>query len=157
MHNNNARLESILHQLKIPSTATPRLLNIGCGAFVESALLREFFPAWTMIGLDIIRLKKKSVWQVQADAVHLPFACTFGLILIRHPDVNKYPERWKAVLENLPHFLDGILLVTTYTFDELSFVRGCTHLPQTLISEQSLSAVPFAGEDKFFVAYARGS
>ncbi len=150
MLNSDARLISLIQQLPL-RPQPPRLLSIGCGAFVEAGALQTLFPDWAVIGLDIMRLKKNAVWKVQADAVHLPFACTFGLILIRHPDVNKYPERWKTIFETLPAYLHGVLLVTTYTLDELSFVK--THLPLTHISlsEAPLAPVDLVGRDRYYI------
>lgn len=58
MLNSNARLVSIIRRLPI-SQQSPRLLNIGCGAFVEAPALRKLLPGWAVIGLDIVRLKKK--------------------------------------------------------------------------------------------------
>lgn len=151
MLNSNARLVSIIRRLPI-SQQSPRLLNIGCGAFVEAPALRKLLPGWAVIGLDIVRLKKNSAWLIQADAVHLPFACKFGLILVRHPDVNKYPERWKTIFENLPAYLDGVLLVTAYTFDEIEFVRNHLDLPPISVSEPPLAPVDLVGRDKYYVS-----
>ncbi|MBZ0308017.1 MAG: hypothetical protein K8I82_18260, partial [Anaerolineae bacterium] len=84
-------------------------------------------------------------------AVHLPFACTFGLILIRHPDVNKYPDRWKTIFETLPAYLNGVLLVTTYTLDELCFVKNQLQLPPVPFAEAPLAPVDLVGRDRYYI------
>lgn len=156
MRNNNTRLLGLIKQLPIDAHTTPRLLNIGCGAFVEAPALEQMLPHWTIIGLDIVPLKQKPVVQIQADGLRLPFNCEFGLILIRHPDVAKYPERWKAIFENLSPYLNGALLITTYTIDEADFVRRRVKLPRLMLYESKLSPVNLAGQDKFFAAYHCG-
>lgn len=153
-----ARLESLLARLPVPP-APPRSLSIGCGSFAEYSLLANRWGAWLHVGLDWDRTAlgeaQHEAGRLNANALHLPFACRFALILIRHPDVARYPQQWGAILGDVPRWLvqNGVLLITTFTAAELSFAQVYCSLPRLALAELSLAPPNLVSHDRFFLAY----
>lgn len=155
------RFASLLDQLAFP---IKRSLSIGCGSYPEFASLYECHPRALHIGLDrdMFALKGNAGFQpfldqqpalIQANGLRLPFACKFDLILIRHPDVAKLSESWTTILQQIPFYLEKVLLITTYSLDEYEFVRHRVTLPAYPLNENALTPVDLVGHDKFVLAY----
>ena len=146
-----SRFAALLDQLTLPEIPR-RTLSIGCGAFTEYALLHQRWRGWLHLGIDWDREALRTAPQetvIVADAQQLPFACDFGLILIRHPDVIKCPHNWTAIIQQAPRFLahEGVLLITTYSLQEWDFVQRIIKL-QT-IDTANLPPIDLVGRDKF--------
>jgi SAM-dependent methyltransferase len=94
-----------------------------------------------------------------ADAARLPLAAhvRFDLIVVRHPDVARLPDRWRAVCAALPGRLtrQGVVLITTYTPDEQAWMQTALRrhglLPQPVSPD--LAPVDLAGHDRFVRVY----
>ena len=125
---NLSRFASVLRQL--PLLVAPSILDLGCGTARCALAIQERWPDVTPIGLDCdqaaLRHGPNAFAPVQADLRALPLhAGQFGLILIRHPDVDRAPESWRAAIQVTPALLcvGGILLVTCYSLAELDQIK----------------------------------
>lgn len=155
MPGNNPRLAALLQQLTLPDQPR-RTLHIGCGAFSEYPLLIARWPDYQHIGVDwerdALRLASRQA-VIQANGAHLPFGCHFSLILIRHPDVFKYPPVWTSILQTCGAHLaeDGLLVVTLYSLEEWAFVQEAMTLPCYQMDTLGLPAINLIGEDRYVV------
>ena len=152
----NQRLLSLLRQL--PS---PRLVyDLGCGGCDDVATYRAAWGNIPILGLDYDRAAlcyahdlDPSLLLVEADLNALPLLPRADLILIRHPDVHRYPDTWKQVCANLAHWLvsPSLLLVTTYTAPEFDLMRRWldARLIAVPINIAALDAVGLDGRDRY--------
>jgi hypothetical protein len=156
----SARFASILHQLHLVDDP-PRSLNIGCGDFPEFKHLRDHRPAWTHIGLDpdlnALRRASHASPRLCADGVRLPFAITFSLLVIRHPDVARNRAAWQGIFVDVPQLLarDALLLVTSYDLDEIEFAQQSIRLRYVPLNEARLAPPDLAGRDRFALVFRR--
>ncbi len=160
------RLESILRTL--PAIATPRVLNVGCGAFPSALSLRKVFPDWQIFGLDLDRQALRQahdsdsgLYLVQADMRDLPqvMHARFGLVLVRHPDLFRHPQAWEAVIPRLPAMLapGGVLLITLYSPHEAAMLTGYKLPAPDPLREASLVSVDLVGRDRYVCLYHANS
>ena len=139
----------------------PRSLNTGCGEFPEHDLLAALWHDWLHVGIDIERHNlprpHPCIAFVQADSAALPFACGFSLIIIRHPDLDKYSERWQVILRNASSYVvcGGVLLVTVYALHERDFAAQYITMQPLELNENALSAPDLTGHDRFVLAYVK--
>ncbi len=156
------RLESVLQQLT--QDTAPRVLNVGCGAFPSAPTLRRARPGWALYGIDTNRAALRQARAsdprlrlLQADIRTLPHILhqTFGLILVRHPDLFRHPQTWEDVIPRLPAMLapGGALLVTLYSPHEAAILAGFDLPPPAKLDEDALVAVDLAGRDRFVQVY----
>jgi SAM-dependent methyltransferase len=154
------RLAKVLQNLPIPPSPQ-RTLNIGCGEFHEAEFFCQHWAGWLHIGLDwdYLALDNASpaVGRIQANALYLPFACDFSLILIRHPNIPHHPDNWSRILQNIPARLAprGILLVTAYHLDERDFIHRHVSLPTQSIGPHDLAPLDLVGRDRYLLAYVQ--
>ncbi len=157
-----SRLRSILEQLPM-AALPPRLLNVGCGEWEEAATLRQMLPGWTFYGIDLDSAALRRALQsdprlrlVQGDAIHIPglLRASFGLILVRHPDLFRRTA-WRRILPALPHQLapGGYLLITLYAPEEAEHIRAVPLPPLTPLDGRALAAPDLAGHDRFPLLY----
>lgn len=156
------RLESILHQL--PQSTATCVLSVGCGTFPSALTLRRTRPGWTLYGIDMDRAALCQALEndprlclVQADIRDLPDVLrrSFGLIMVRHPDLFRHPQTWEAVIPRLPAMLapGGTLLITLYSPHEASILDGFG-LPQRLaLDDDALLSVDLVGRDRYVSAF----
>ncbi|HLY28335.1 MAG TPA: class I SAM-dependent methyltransferase [Aggregatilineales bacterium] len=155
LQDDTARLRSILARLPTPRLA----LEIGCGGRPGSDASTG--ESWIDFDLDLSALRSArrrfpSNRYLQANGCWLPFATHFDLILIRHPDLEQYPDSWQAILESVPAILNpsGSLVVTVYSFSELEHIRRWLKygpLRCELPPERELDAPGLAGRDRFVI------
>lgn len=157
------RLRSVFDQL--PLDGLPRrLLNVGCGDYPSLPIVTDTLPAWTSLGLDLDlpalrraarRLPRPPV--VQADAARLPFArnASFGLIMVRHPDVFRRRTAWSRLLPTLAGRLapNGLLVITVFTGGEVALIRRLPLPPHLALNETALASPDVAGHDRFVLAF----
>ena len=162
------RLRATLMALFPPPAAVRLVLSVGCGSFPTAGPLRRLFPAAMLVGidhsLDDLRAGRgrwgvADVRLIGGDAARMPLAgmARFDLILIRHPDVDRHPERWRQVCRALPRVLSpgGRVLVSCYAAHEMAAIRagliagGAKPLPARL----SLAPVDLIGQDRWLVGF----
>src|SRR5579859_4236921 len=104
---------------------------MGCGAAVSALALQSRYPRAALYGLDhkpeILKNAPLAIRPVQADLRTLPFKWrSLGLILVRHPDLIRWPDGWRRAFEAVPVLLasGGILLATCYSLPELERIRA---------------------------------
>jgi hypothetical protein len=110
------------------------LLELGCGVWADRSALREAFPAAQLYGVDRVllpigarRLGTRSLF-IQADIRALPFStmpARWPLIIIRHPDVDRWHAAWHEVVPLICTMLrpGGAVLVTTYFVGEATLIN----------------------------------
>ncbi len=159
-----ARLRSVLRLLPA-ERLPPRLLNVGCGPFPAARTLHGARADWTLWGLDrdghALRIARRAhsdlpLVLVRADARTLPglLRGTFGLVIIRHPDLHRR-RAWQAILPRLGELVapGGALLVTLYAAAEADLLPTRT-LPSLLpLDEAALAPVALDGWDRYVFAY----
>ena len=157
------RLRSVLLQLPTPRDAR-RILNVGCGAYPCARTLHGARPGWVRWGVDwdgdALRRARQAdpgLRLVQADARHGPgvLRTTFGLVVVRHPDLFRHRAAWERIMATLPDLLapGGALLITLYAPEEVALVQDVERLPVWPVDEGRLAPVDLAGHDRFVVAY----
>lgn len=160
------RLACILAQL--PPIHTPRALNVGCGAYSSVHTLRQHHPTWALYGLDrdaralrIAHRHDPALRLIQADARTLPglLRATFGLILVRHPDLFRHQLDWYAILHDLPALLaaDGVLLLTVYGLDEVDLLHTFRLPARLRLDESQFASANHAGQDRYAFAWSARS
>lgn len=166
-----SRLRAVLSQLPLTGVP-PRVLNAGCGDFPSMWTLRAALPDWMIVGMDrdasVLRRARSdmpldpdpALHLIQADARDLPhlFRASFGLIMIRHPDLFRNRAMWENTIPALPGMLapGGALLITLYAPEEAEMI-STLDLPHPLtgFDNGSLPRVDLAGRDRFVRVYAR--
>ena len=123
------RFTGILCQL--PVLPVPRVLDLGCGTARCAVAIQRRWPEVRFYGLDWVTTNVQknipSAAVIQGDLRALPLRRQqFGLVVIRHPDVDCAPQGWQSALHIIPELLseDGLLLVTCYSLAELDRIRG---------------------------------
>ena len=156
-----ARLQSALAQLPLDDLP-PHVLNVGCGAYPSANTLGELLPGWTRYGVDIdgaalARARCPDLHLIQADARYLPVRASFGLVIIRHPDLYRSYTAWAQIMPSLPALLapGGLLLITLYAPEEVELIRALSLPPAYALN--GLSSADFAGHDRFVLAYRNAS
>jgi SAM-dependent methyltransferase len=161
----DARLRSILAQLPLRGLPA-RALDVGCGAFPSAEALRETLPGWTIYGLDrdgeaLRRARQEAPFLrlIRADARDLPglLRATFGLIVVRHPDLFRYRAAWSQIIAALPGLLapGGALLIALHAPEEVEIVRALDLPPALPLDDFALPPADLAGHDRFALAYRR--
>ena len=156
-----ARLRSLLAQLPLDSLP-PRALEVGCGAYPAARVLAEVLPGWVLYGIDCdgealrhARQEAPSLRLLQADALQLPglLCARFGLILVRHPDLYRHLDTWRAIIGGLPSLLPprGVLVITLYTPEEVDAIHLPGLPPLFPLDENALAPVDLDGRDRFVV------
>ena len=119
----------LVHRL---TTAAPaRILDLGCGPGNSTAVLRKYFPAAELIGVDnspaMIEQAKQGVkstklyFSVQ-DMFHLPYADeSFDVVIVANalhivPEPEKALSEIRRVLKD-----DGVLVAPTFTHADNAF------------------------------------
>lgn len=162
------RLHSLLAQL--PQRHS--LLDLGCGTCAEF-LIYFAAGAQRVCGVDWDQLALRAAQRVQrlhqvawlrliyADLREVAFAPhAFDAILIRHPDIERAPSVWQAVLGRLPRWLKphSRLLITTYSLSELAHMRALCAAISALraapLDEQLLAPAALSGRDSYALCYA---
>jgi trans-aconitate methyltransferase len=154
-----SRLHSLLSALPTASLP-PFLLDVGCGDDASNLTIRTALPAWTLYGIDLdhaallrARQQKPAPHLIQADARHLPglLHSSFGLILVRHPDLFRHRAAWSQIIPTLPASLapGGFLVITLYAPEEVEFIRTLPLPPAYQLDEHALAAPDLAGHDRF--------
>jgi hypothetical protein len=143
---------------------------LGCGACPDAAIYHAVCPGARIVGADIDRVALKRarqlvftapwLWPLQADVRALPFKAGFDLLLVRHPDVDRFRSAWEQVLSVLPRFLTtpGWVLVTTYGVTEIEAARNWlsrTELTPVPLLEERLVGAGLAGRDRFALAWRK--
>ncbi len=100
------------------------------------------------------------LWLLRADVDALPFSASFGLILVRHPDIDRRGDAWRQALTGLPRLLTtpGFVLVTTYSVAEIEAARGwiySTDLTPFPILEDRLTGSGPTGRDRLALAWRK--
>lgn len=160
------RLESVLRQL--PVVDTPRVLSVGCGTYPCAFTLRHVHPAWALYGVDIdmralrqAREADRGLRLVQADMRDLPglLRTSFGLILVRHPDLFRHPQAWETVIPRLLSMLapDGWLVVTVYSSHESAILDDLALPPPQPLNDRALAVVDIIGRDRYIHLYHANS
>lgn len=156
---NLARLHSLL--IALPGVdLPPLLLNVGCGDFSSNLTIRTALPGWTLYGIDLdhaalvrARQQNPAPQVIQADATNLPglLHATFGLILVRHPDLFRHRAAWSRIIPALPVSLapGGFLVITLYAPEEVELIRTLRLPPAYPLDERTLAAPDLAGHDRF--------
>jgi SAM-dependent methyltransferase len=157
----SARLRSALAQSP-RAGLPPRLLNVGCGAYHSAAALREERPGWARYGVDLDGAALRHAHDqtpdlrlVQADARCLPalLHTSFGLVLVRHPDLYQCRAAWNQVIPALPALLapGGVLLIALYMPEEVDIIRALDLPPAYPLN--GLAPVDLAGHDRYLLAF----
>ncbi|NDJ77328.1 MAG: class I SAM-dependent methyltransferase [Chloroflexi bacterium] len=158
------RLRSVLEQLP-GANLPPRLLNVGCGAYLCARTLHGARPGWARYGLDWRAAALREAHErepdlrlVQADARELPglLHTRFGLVLARHPDLYRQRAAWAVILPALLDLLapGGVLLVTVYGAEEIELLDTWALPPGPPLDHTLLAPVDLAGQDRFVLAFA---
>lgn len=158
----SARLRSALIQIPLDGLS-PRLLDVGCGAYPAADTLRGTLPGWTLYGVDVdvdalrrARLRAPDLHLIQADARGLPalLRATFGLILVRHPDLYRNRAAWSRIIPALPVLLGpgGVLLVALFAPEEVDIIRALDLPPAFPLD--GLAPVDLAGQDRYLLAFS---
>jgi trans-aconitate methyltransferase len=140
------------------------LLDVGCGEYPSAETLRDRLPEWALYGIDLDRdaLRRArthfpDLRLVQADARHLPalLHTTFGLILVRHPDLFRRRAAWSRIIPTLPDLIapGGALLITLYAPEEVELIRALRLPPVYALN--GLASADFAGHDRYVLAFSR--
>jgi SAM-dependent methyltransferase len=152
-----ARLQSALAQLPLDDLP-PRVLNVGCGEYPSAHILAEALPGWTLYGVDIDgdalrRADRPDLHLIQADARCLPLRVSFGLVLVRHPDLYRSYTAWAQIMPSLVAHLapDGLLLITLYAPEEVELIRALSLPP--VYALDGLAFADVAGHDRYVLAY----
>jgi hypothetical protein len=165
------RLRAVLTHLPL-NGVPPRLLDAGCGDFPSMHTLRAALPGWMIMGLDRDGLALRRAHRalqanpdpalhlIQADVRALPVAyrASFGLIMIRHPDLFRNRAVWEQTIPALPGLLapGGVLLITLYAPEEAEAVSAFKlPVPLTGFDNGLLPRVDLAGQDRFVKVYVR--
>src|SRR5579864_132780 len=89
------------------------------------------WPEARIFGLDrtVAGIQKQHLTGIviQGDLRTLPLRRRqFGLVVIRHPDVDRASESWQNAVRTVPDLLceSGLLLVTCYSLAELDRIRS---------------------------------
>ncbi len=148
------RFASILRALT--PLPMPRILDLGCGDGRCAGALKAYFPDAAIYGVDhdlaALRNMRIGIQAVLADVRALPFASRFGLIVIRHPNVDRAFVAWQQALSKVETRLaeGGILLITCYSAPEAERLRGwlppLTALP---IATAVLAPIDLVGHDRY--------
>jgi hypothetical protein len=151
-----ARLASLLDLLPIPESPL-HSLNIGCGRALEYSLMAARWGNWLHIGLDFNQeeLREAPLTRVRGDGAFPPFPPqSFAFILVRHPDVIRRREKWRAVFPRLPELLvsGGVLALTAYSLFEYDFARDALPLHLLPISMGDLAPIDMVGRDRYVLA-----
>jgi spermidine synthase len=147
------------------------LLIVGPGRYEVCVDLLTLFPRSRLTAIDINpaviehladRLSEygERVHTVTGNAADLPEAAPgpYNLVVIRHPDVARASETWQKAITACASEMSagGMLVVTTYSLPEASFVdRAAEALPLTMRSGSPYTAIPVAlqGNDRYILAY----
>ncbi len=163
------RFTSLLGTLPDLPVDGARILDIGCGAAQCATALQKRYPGALLYGVDYdiqaLRTTPHAVKRIAADACALPFArCSarhsglFGLIIIRHPNVDRAPVAWQQVIRAAPAYLcdspASRLMLTCYSASEADRVRGWLrelplHSALITASEAGLAIPDRVGHDRF--------
>ncbi len=152
----SARILSIIEQLSGLLPAPCRVLELGCG---DCPVIHEkFIPVHVELDLDSLHLARQSFPSaalIQADIRCLPFSVRFGLVVARHPDVDRHCRDWEHTFRTSGGLLvqHGILLVTAYGLPEIELIAGwlspLAHIP---LDMAQLAPPDLAGRDRFVIA-----
>jgi SAM-dependent methyltransferase len=155
------RLQSALAQLPLDDLP-PRVLNVGCGAYPSAQPLSQALPGWTLYGVDVDgeplrRARCPDLHLIQADARYLPVRASFGLVIIRHPDLYRSYTAWAQIIPSLPALLapGGLLLITLYAPEEVELIRALSLPPAYCLN--GLASADLAGYDRYVLAYRNAS
>ncbi|HVO42688.1 MAG TPA: hypothetical protein VMT34_08700 [Aggregatilineales bacterium] len=156
----SARLASLFDQLPPPRT----ILEIGPGCWPATPV---HFPTTPIAAVDWDgealqaarrRISHPCFYPVQADAADLPLRRIFDLVVVRHPDLDRHPDRWARVFARIPGALCGILVVTTYSAHEMEIIRPWLRpLVAYPVRYDRLSLVTLDGADRCVVVSQKRS
>jgi SAM-dependent methyltransferase len=158
----SARLRSALAQIPLDGLP-PRVLNVGCGIYPSARTLREALPGWALYGVDLdgealrrARRQTPDLHLIQADARCLPalLRTSFGLIVVRHPDLYGSRAAWSQIISALPALLTprAALLITVYAPEEAEVIRALTLPPAYPLD--GLAPVDLAGHDRYVLVFS---
>jgi SAM-dependent methyltransferase len=156
---NLLRFAEVLKQL--PPLPVLRVLDLGCGAARCALAIRGRWPGATIFGVDwmVTDVQKRvpTFGSIQADLRALPLRRgQFGLVVIRHPNVDQVPETWKTAIQSVPNIVceDGLLLVTCYNLAELERVRfWLSGQTEIRVSPERLTQPDGVGHDRYVAAW----
>lgn len=165
-----ARFRSLLAAIgPLSSRSAPLVLDLGCGDWYYRPTLRATFPDARIVGIDF-RVEPdpdlgpdRGALQIQADMRRLPLPMrgVWGLIVVRHPDVDRSHYAWEAALREVPALLcpGGVILITTYSAAELHQARGWVRGHPGLVPfdppPAQLAPPSLIGHDRFYTAFRR--
>jgi hypothetical protein len=146
------RLRTLFDQLPTPNL----ILEIGSGRDPGSLFYYPDVPTCA-VDLDAVALQSarktnphSCFFPIAGDAARLPLRADFDLILVRHPDVDKWPDRWVGVWAALATRRYGILIVTTYGVHEMTTIRSSLgRYANFPLRYERLAAVPLSGADRY--------
>jgi len=152
-----ARLASLFSQLPPPRY----ILEIGSGRTPGTPF---YFTDTPIVAVDsdaeALRAAHRATqhpcfYSVQADAANLPLPIPlkqFDLIVVRHPDLDKTPDRWGVIFQHILGGVCGILVTTTYSALEMDMLRGWLSTWDAYpIRYQHLTATALDGSDRFVI------
>jgi trans-aconitate methyltransferase len=140
---------------------SPRLVyDLGCGSCDDVSTYRAVWGDIPILGLDYDRASLRyartldpTLLLLEAGLNALPLLPRADLILIRHPDVHRFPDTWRQVCSTLPTWLapSCLLFVTTYTAPEFDLIRRWIGDSLTIvpINIAALGAVGLDGRDRY--------
>jgi hypothetical protein len=83
----------------------------------------------------------------------------YDLVVIRHPDIARFPDQWIGILGQVAHWItaDGLIIITTFSLDEVQCVKSLLQQPVTLSADSPYTSKPLdlQGNDRYIVAYRR--
>jgi len=147
----------------LPSTKPLRLLDIGCGAADEAAVLLNIVDEFVGVDLDETAIAKARVRWPQATfmcadaAILSPEAVgSCDVVLIHRPDIFAQPARWRRVFDTLPVLFQpgGRIILTLMGEAETATARAW--LAEIGLSVIHASKAPEAGGAHLLVAESGG-
>ena len=146
-----------------------RILNVGCGLFLEARALAEYFGGGfcpEMVGIDInpstVRTARetlerrepilsKATGMVVGDATELvlypQIPDKVDVVMLRHHQIIEDSEKWTAIFEQSLGRLseEGIMILTSFTDIENEMVLGTLGRLkcEVVVSERNRDSTPF--------------
>jgi hypothetical protein len=166
----SARFLDALKQL-IDDRAVKQVLIVGPGTIDPITDLLTVLPSAHLILIEADPVAAATLqrrWDstprvrcICGDAANSEFAQgPYDLVVIRHPDIAQFSNRWAKVLEGVVRSTasNGLLIVSTYSLDELQFVSAVLHTqPVCPVAGAPYTTIPLGlqGNDRYIAAYQR--
>jgi hypothetical protein len=148
-----------------------QVLIIGPGFTDPVDALLDMLPGAHLTLIDVNEAVIAELWKRQVKSQRITCICAdastsnvvgsglYDLLVMRHPDIARFPDQWRGVLGQVAHWLtaDGLIIITTYSLDEVQFVKSLLQQLVTLSADAPYTSKPLdlQGNDRYIVAYRR--